>query len=167
MENVEYKVSVRASVSAIYRHLPWTITSSHHPTSHFLHLSLHQTSRRSFSLHNTTQHIATHPPPPPPHPTHVHAHSPPFHLPHLALRLTDCANTRTDHRSQITDHRSTRTSQCWSKMDGKRSSIGSVSHSSFDCPFYKPRSKKDTRELTSAVLLWKLELAIVMVPSKL
>ena len=56
MENVEYKVSLRASVSAIYRHLPWTITSSHHPTSHFLHLSLHQTSRRSFSLHNTTQH---------------------------------------------------------------------------------------------------------------
>ena len=101
MENVEYKVSLPASVSAIYRHLPWTITSSHHPTSHFLHLSLHQTSRRSFSLHNTTQHIATHPPPPPPHPTHVHAHSPPFHLPHLALRLTDCANTRTDHRSQI------------------------------------------------------------------
>ena len=108
MENVYYKVRLRASVSAIYRHLPWTITSSHHPTSHFLHLSLHQTSRRSFSLHNTTQHNttqrnATHPPPPPPHPTHVHDHSPPFHLPHLALRLTSCANTRTDHRSQITD----------------------------------------------------------------
>ena len=39
-------------------------------------------------------------------PTHIHVHSPPFYLPHLALRLTDCANTRTDHRSQITDHRS-------------------------------------------------------------
>ena len=150
------RVSLRASVSAIppppifhfpspishppspISHLPSIMTLSNpipfhpnpiptHPTCHFTwYTRLHHTSRSFITSLHTAPALTSTPPPPPPATCHTRS-SPPFHLPHLALRLTYCVHThatpRTHARTRThTDpHRSTQSRVLVEDgMDGKR-----------------------------------------------
>ena len=75
---------------------------------------------------------------------------------------THATHARTDGRVHTQIHTDPHRSECWSKMEWM-ANVGSASHSFVEFAFFHPRSKKDTKKLT-AVLLWKLELEIVMVP---
>ena len=71
-------------------------------------------------------------------------------------------HARTHARVHTQIHTDPHRAECWSKMEWM-ANVGSASHSFVEFPFFHPRSTKDTKQLT-AVLLWKLELVIVMVP---
>ena len=117
-------------------HLPSIMTLSHpipfhpnpiptHPTCHFTwYTRLHHTSRSFITSLHTAPALTSTPPPPPPATCHTRS-SPPFHLPHLALRLTFYVSTRTPRthartRTHTDPHRSTQSRGLVEDgMDGK------------------------------------------------
>ena len=94
------KVSLKAAVSITY-----PITTSSHLSNHSLHVIQQQLPTTTPSIQAPA--LTSIPPPPPPVTCHTRS-SPPFHLPHLALRLTYCVHTHATHaRTHAYTHRST------------------------------------------------------------